>query len=387
MSVLSGDQNLRSLSLIACIVLNLLPPLQGDELERLVVREAETSRTIEGRLLFEGADGGIWIEDRAGRLISVAGNSIESREVTSEPFVLFTDDELAAQIQQQAGLDFAIRKTDHYVICSSANDVYTEFCGKLLELVYQEFFEEFSKSSTLQIKEPAQKLPVLIFATPQDFAAYASRQHPEVDFSDTPGYYTVRDNQVLLLDLTGDRSIKTVSAIRKRLSERPLQTATVVHETVHQLCFNSGLQVRMADNPLWLSEGIAVWFEQGSPRASLLWSRPGQVNARHHPVFLELSRGGKLNPELSNLLSNDRLFQESATAPAAYAESWALVSWLMKQQREGFEKYLKVVSERKPFVRVTNQERTAEFEAAIGKSPDEIEKSLIPFISRLRPAR
>ncbi|MBL8814646.1 MAG: DUF1570 domain-containing protein [Planctomyces sp.] len=378
---------MRCLSFIAIIVLSLHPSFAGEELERFVIRELKSSRTIEGRLVFEGVDGGIWVEDRAGRLISVPGDEIESREVTSEAFVHFTADELALKLKQEAGPDFEILQTDHYVICSSANSVYTEFCGKLLELVFQEFFEEFAKSRGLSIREPSYKLPIVIFATPKDFGAYASRQHPEVDFSDTPGYYTVRDNQVLLLDLSGDRSMKTVAAIRRKLAEKPLQIATVVHETVHQLCFNSGLQVRMADNPLWLSEGIALWFEQGSSRASLLWSRPGQVSVRHHPVFVQMSRAAALEPTLQSLLNNDRLLQEAATAPAAYAESWALVTWLMKQHREGFDKYLKVISERKPFVRVSAEERTAEFEAAIGKSPDEIEKTLIPFISRLRPAR
>ena len=37
--------------------------------------------------------------------------------------------------------------------------------------------------------------------------------------------------------------------------------ATIVHEATHQIAFNCGMQQRYADIPLWLCEGMAVYFE------------------------------------------------------------------------------------------------------------------------------
>ena len=34
--------------------------------------------------------------------------------------------------------------------------------------------------------------------------------------------------------------------------------ATIIHEATHQLAYNSGMQRRYADNPMWVSEGLAT---------------------------------------------------------------------------------------------------------------------------------
>ncbi len=111
------------------------------------------------------------------------------------------------------------------------------------------------------------------------------------------------------------------------------------------------------------------------------------MNARLHPIFVQQTRSGQLNPALETLLSSDQLHQDAATAAGAYAESWGLVAWLMRSEKDGFEKYLKIIGERKPLVPVSANDRISEFETSIGKSSDEIGRQLIPFVTRLRPSR
>ena len=43
--------------------------------------------------------------------------------------------------------------------------------------------------------------------------------------------------------------------------EAERQIATILHEACHQIAFNTGLQTRLGDYPLWVSEGIATFFE------------------------------------------------------------------------------------------------------------------------------
>jgi hypothetical protein len=163
-----------------------------------------------------------------------------------------------------------------------------------------------------------------------------------------------------------------------------LHVATIVHEAVHQLAFNSGLQVRMADNPVWLSEGLALHFEQVIPRSTSLWTRPGLVNARHHPEFIRSVENATTRISFNSLTQTDKSFTDSATVATAYAESWALTTYLLRQQKSGMGRFLQTISRRIPLQPVTAEQRLQEFTTAFGKSPDECEQEVVSFVRRLR---
>ncbi len=227
--------------------------------------------TLTGRILVEAMDGGVLLEERSGRIRRLTPTMIVSRKTPDAPFTPLLPDEMATELLSQVPAGFEIIQTDHYVICSNSSEEYSQYCGKLLEKVFDEYFK-FTTEQELPVRQPTAKLPIIILESESDFKAFAARQHPETSFENTPGYYSIRENQTLLMDLTRDRSIRSASAIRKRLAEQPLQVGTMVHEAVHQLAFNSGLQVRMADNPVWFSEGLALYFEQIVPRSATLWT-------------------------------------------------------------------------------------------------------------------
>ena len=158
----------------------------------------------------------------------------------------------------------------------------------------------------------------------------------------------------------------------------------MVHEAVHQLAFNTGLQVRLADNPVWFSEGLALYFEPLSPRSSTLWTKPGIVNARHHPEFVRCSEVGRAKLPFGELTQVDKPFLDSSTVATAYAESWALTFFLFRQEKNGMRKFLTNLASRKPLQKVTAEQRVQEFTAAFGKSPDELEPDAISYVRRLR---
>ena len=341
---------------------------------------------ISGRILIEAQDGGVLLEERNGRIRQLTPAVIESKTPSNVPFSAMTNDELGNELLSQVQAGFEIHQTDHYVICSNSAEEYSGFVGKLLEQVFDQYFR-FMDEKEIAVRQPAAKLPVIILQSDAEFKEFAAAHHPETSFEDTPGYYSLRDNQMLLMDLTRDRSLRSSTAIRKRLADQPLQVATMVHEAIHQLAFNTGLQIRMADNPVWLSEGLALYFEPIAPRSSNLWTRPGLVSGRHHPVFVRHSENGATEIPLRDLLSVDNAFLNADTMPTAYAESWGLTSYLFRQQKDGMQKYLTKISQRKPLQRVSPEERVAEFQEAFGKSPDEIERETVLFVRRLRPTR
>lgn len=364
-------------------------PASSETLTTVVMKVSGTPdmpEEISGRILVEAQDGGVLLEERNGRIRQLTPAVIESKTPSNVPFSAMTNDELGNELLSQVQAGFEIHQTDHYVICSNSAEEYSGLVGKLLEQVFDQYFQ-FMDEREIAVRQPAAKLPVIILQSDAEFKEFAAAHHPETSFEDTPGYYSLRDNQMLLLDLTRDRSLRSATAIRKRLADQPLQVATMVHEAIHQLAFNTGLQIRMADNPVWLSEGLALYFEPIAPRSSNLWTRPGLVSGRHHPVFVRHSENGATEIPLRDLLSVDNAFLDADTMPTAYAESWGLTSYLFRQQKDGMQKYLTKISQRKPLQRVSPEERVAEFQEAFGKSPDEIERETVSFVRRLRPTR
>ena len=376
------------LSVIAMlmVLLGKSRPCGADDSTWKIKIDDPTPVVLSGRIISEIKGSAVLLEERNGKLHQISLRLIESRDDAETLFAPFTSTELAQDLLVQVPAGFEITETEHYVISSNSAIEYVEFCGKLLESVFDQYFR-FMAELKVAVNEPARKLPIVIFANPSDFQAFAEKQHPEISFEDTPGYFSVSDNQTLLLDLTGDRSIRSATSIRKRLAEKPLQVATVVHEAVHQLAFNSGLQVRMADNPLWLSEGLAMYFESGVSRSSLLLSRPGLVNPRHHPTFMKLVQDDRISNDLKSLIESDMAFQNAAEMPAAYAKSWALTHYLFREEQIGMQKYLQSIATRKPMVGLTAEQRTQEFQDAFGKLPDEMEREIVSYMKRQRVPR
>jgi len=381
----------RSLLLVSSMILSISTSVLGQTstvsnfVTEVQIQEGGTSLKVQGLVRAEASDGTVLLEDTQGKYHLLAPSAIQQRQQTSAEFQRMSDEELKASLLKEVGDGFEVSETEHFLICTNSGAAYAEFCGKLLEKVYTEFFA-WSENLKLSLTPPTQRLPILIFAAESEFQAHATKIHPETPFENTPGFYTVRDNQVLLWDLTRDRSLR-FSAVRKKLSESPLQLATIVHEAVHQLAFNSGLQNRFADNPLWFSEGLALYFEQVSLRSPLLWSKPGLINSRHHSEFLRRSADERLPIPLPELLTSDRTFQTAESAPAAYAQSWAMMAWLVRQHPEQLAQYIQKLQALQPLQTVSADQRTQMFQESLGSPLEELPGDLITWARRQRSAR
>jgi hypothetical protein len=360
--------------------------------------------TLTGRVLLTAQDGGILLEERNGCIHRLPPSEILSRTADTQPFSGLSAEELAEDLQQQMGDSFRTLTTDHYVVCYHSSEQFAAFCGSLLEHVRNEFVGFLTEKHALTFAPQYSHLPVLIVADQHELIRVAGRQHPEQQFDDVPGFYSIRSNQILIVSAPLNEDIRSTAGVRRQLAKTPKHVATIVHEAVHQLAFNSGLQIRFADNPLWLSEGLSLWFEPVELNAKLLWKGPGQVNSRHRSQYLlprnnrnqpgESGKGESATPEprpqsvaLNDLVKSDELFLNPETVAQAYATSWALTSYLIRKERTAFETYLKRMAERKPLVVVTPEERLEEFRAVFGKSADEFRAVLDPYVARLRVPR
>lgn len=352
-----------------------------------------SSAPISGQIVQEAGDGSLLIEDRAGRLHICDAANIKQLDRTQQQFTYLTREEMASHLLQQTGADFAVRLTDHFVICSSASELYTDFCARLLEKVVREF-QQLTTRLKLPTRPLPTQLPVIIFRRSEELTAFAQRQHPEISFDGVPGYYSLFHNQMLVAGISGDRTFSSRGDVVRELRRNLRQVETIVHEGVHQLAFNSGLQVRLADNPMWFSEGLAVYFEHTSGVGNALWSGPGGVNRIHHPTFARLSADGTFHLPVESLVRTDAAFQseDPATVAAAYAESWALVYYLIRREPQAFRSYAQRLQQLQPLQPIRAEQRWEAFRSVItdtengseGNRMDELERRVVRSVRRLR---
>ncbi len=109
---------------------------------------------------------------------------------------------------------------------------------------------------------------------------------------------------------------------------------TLIHETIHILCYNTGMLTRQKEVPACISEGLATYGE--------LWRSKGRgkiggMNGERLRALVGARDVGAAWIPISNLLAKDALFEKDDTAQVAYAEAWLLVHYLL--QRESLPRF------------------------------------------------
>ena len=349
---------------------------------RFVDDRTQSEMTIDGRILVEALDGGILVEDPTGTLWSITPDRLQAHAELPHDFAPLDAAALGAELQREFGDGFAIVDTNHYVLCTNADPEFAQWVGKLFERLMRGFLQTWQRAG-LELDEPDSPLSAIVFATPQEYAEFATRDAgPQLAAS--PGYYSVRTNRIVLYDLARASGSATGgdSDIDRRVAAAPGNVATIVHEATHQIAFNCGMQVRYADNPVWLTEGLAMYCETPDLDTGSGWGSIGKLNAarlRDYRDFVDTRRGGE---SLLSLVSDDARLRDPATAADAYAESWALTYFLIRTRRDAYVSFVRNVAAKPRLTWDTAEERVAEFEAAFG-AIETLEQEFQKYTARL----
>ncbi len=348
-----------------------------------------TAQRIEGRILVEAQDGGILLEDRAGVLWNVTPEQLSNREETNDEYTRMSAEELAAQLRDELGTSVKIITTEHYVIATLGSPLYAEWCGVLFERLLKAFLG-YWHSAELELDAPTSPLPVIIY---QDRASFAKVAVVDAGaaFAEANGYYSMKTNRVVLFDPIGDRQtstnrkrpIRTRGDLHRFMAADPTPVSTVVHEATHQIAFNSGMHTRYADNPVWLTEGMAMFFEVPDLRSSPGWRTIGRVNRPRLKRFRESLRSERLPDSLTSLTADDTRYRNPEASEAAYAEAWVFTHYLIKTHRPQYLRYLNLCSEHTQLSWKSDEERLHEFEKAFGVPPSEFEDEMLRYASKL----
>lgn len=203
-------------------------------------------------------------------------------------------------------------ESEHFVILSNCSRNWTVSRGRLLERAYHEFFRVMDRMD-YPAHPPKSKLLCVLISEHGDYARFA-RKSDGVQAGWVAGYYAGLSNRVVLYDdLTGpafeaafaqldgfreqakradsdsriaaragenDRADQLQSRAvdlrrhekkeRSRIEDeaRAASESKMIHEAIHLIAFNSGVQSRAHEYPFWLTEGLAMAFETDRPKAA-----------------------------------------------------------------------------------------------------------------------
>jgi hypothetical protein len=200
------------------------------------------------------------------------------------------------------------------------------------------------------------------------------------------GYYNLMTNRVITYDITGSDALAQARGRRPgnanlEILSSPAASglvATIVHEATHQLAFNRGMHRRLAPVPLWVSEGIATYFETPDLESSRGWRAIGIVNRPRLDHFLSTYRSGVIDA----IITGDEPFRRPESAVDSYAAAWALTHHLLQTRRREFVAYQRSLGQKKPLVEDSAEARRREFREAFG-DPVEVERAVYKAAARL----
>lgn len=367
------------------VVGTVLPTAFADTL--IVDRGLGKQETLIGEVVEEARDRSCLFQTTDGRLEIFSADQIIEKKIEIETVPAMSRKELASSLLNELPKGFRVLRTKHYVIAYQTEVEYARWVETLYQNRLYPSFEKFARAKLdrYDLADPEFPLVAIVFSSKPEYARHVSRTLG-IDVGDMLAHYNPMSNRVAMYDLTFDLGIglpgrRPLGQILSQPAAIPM-VATIIHEGTHQLMHNRGMQTRMADRPLWLNEGMAIYFEAPSLRNSKGWQRPGLP----HPTRLAAFRRSlptRAADSLETLIKTDDRFL-GETAVIAYAESWALNYFLINKKRKEFTSYLKMMSEKKVSVPVGPEERLADFRKYFGDSIESLDKEFLAFVARMR---
>jgi hypothetical protein len=275
--------------------------------------------------------------------------------------------ELVEARARQAGIErVAVTRGDLYVAVSNAEPDFSAFALKLCDALADDFLKHFH-ARHFTVERPKKPMLIVILADSVQLAGFLGENPGD----DVRGVYDIDAGWLAICDNRGGSGGPR--------AERANSIA-LFHEATHQLCFECGLLEPQADVPLFISEGLATYGEVRRPDGRITL---GARNAERIAVLRTLlDRANKLKKPLTplaELLTQDHLLDDAATAQLAYAQSWAFIHMMMQTDadQKKMASYLAAIRSRR-----NEMNRATDFEAAFG-TITELDTRLEKYVTKL----
>ena len=357
-------------------------------LDAVEFRADGRSKTVAGKVLAKAENGGLLLLARDGQIWPIESRDVQAHRQDPQPFEVYPADQFAQQLSDEMGPGFEVYPTRHYLICHSTSLEYARWCERLFERLYRGF-TAYWKARGFPIEEPLFPLVAIVFGDRDAYVEYGRREVGD-GIQNIVGYYSLQTNRVVLYDPRPEK--ERAETDNRRITTRrrnqilaqatgPFNVATIVHEATHQLAFNCGFHQRFADNPLWLTEGMALYFETPDPGSDDGWSEMGKVNSARLEQFRRSVVRGRPATALRQLLTNDDRLRTAATALDSYAEAWALSYFLIRTKPQQYHDYVRKLNAKSPLVSDGPETRLADFQEAFGADLERIDQEFVRYVT------
>ena len=332
-----------------------------------------------GEKLFQTRDGRIWELDPE-EIVEIAKSADEIKPMSKL--------EVGRQLRDEMGEGFRIHETRDFVLVYNTEENYARWIGGLYNRLSRGFCNYWKGKNGFKLaKKTKFPLPVLIFKSQLEYRQYMKRDLGMVNPA-MLAYYNIETNRVAMFDLTADKfqgngklDNRKIAKVLNNPRAIPM-VATVIHEGTHQLMFNYGMQVRYSDTPLWINEGLAMYFETPDLSSERGWRKIGQINfLRYQPFLQYLQR--RPDDSLRKMIQDDSVFRGDAAADN-YCQAWAFNYFLLEKHKKNFAKYLKHMSQ-KPVLRFdTPEQRVEEFEEILEVDLASLDREFVRYMLQNR---
>jgi len=306
-----------------------------------------------------------WFLERDGRLENIPLAEVTDYKVlgTYRPWNAV---ELRDRLTRELGRSFSVTTTGHYVV-ATAHGVGNNY-APLFEDLYRQFVVTFAARG-FKITNPEFPLVAIVFPDEAGFYNYCQSEgiQPQPGLR---GYYLPTSNRVALYD----------TAAAGQTSRAGLD-ATIIHEAVHQVAFNTGLHSRTGTNPKWVVEGLATAFEVANLREN---NRTLPVQSRANTSrlkWLQASPSARPSLQLTDLISQDTRFAQATLD--AYSDAWALTFYLLENRSADYTAYLKRLAQRDPRAEYSPEARLADFQLCFGRDVSLLESRVQRMLNDL----
>ncbi|MEM7453182.1 MAG: DUF1570 domain-containing protein [Planctomycetota bacterium] len=378
---------MKSVPATTCLLLVVLSSLSTAD-EVVFVRDGAES-TLACEILVIAQNDEMLVRATDGRLWVFTPEEIVSFSDTDEVPDPMRASDIGDMLLEELPEGFRIYKTDSFVVAYQTERTYARWVGGLYEKVFRNF-EKFWDENDLELTDPDFPLVAIVFATREQYLQYV-QQDLNAAAGTMVAYYNQINNRVVMYDLTSDLvgagqqlSARRVADILSTDAAVPL-VSTIVHEGIHQQIFNRGMQQRLADAPLWLHEGLALFFEPPDPGSGRGWNQMGHINMLRYPGFMR-TISTRAPGALEQLVATDELFLNGETAVEAYSHAWALNYFLINEHPEKMVSYIKYMARKEPFdfdAETLAETRLREFKQHFGEDLGMLDREFIAFMRAL----
>ena len=306
---------------------------------------------------------------------------------------------------------FPSHKTEHFCVYFSGDEKNALQAGRYFETLYAKF-KEVMQPLGVPLKSPEEKMAAVIF---KDYDEYA--RMTGINSTDCPGFFSPIENALYIYDfrthpvyqerkqyaseavrsgsnqLFWDESGRLVSgfAIISRCDRwiREMNAEVVIHEAVHQLCYNTGFFTQTGSvYPTWLVEGIALYFEH--PTYWDFFEKPaGNINVECLQYFKQGLTLQTLIGFFDLLLPTTNFFHSfPGQTKMAYAQSWALFYYLIHGEdgkyQQGLGELVKYLNQLPEGVELKDSERIFHFRKFLKVHPLHFQEKWLAFMEGLR---